>query len=139
MVYVNHRLQIPDDEFQFTFVRSGGPGGQNVNKVASKAVLRWNVTATASLPADVKARLLAQQRRRLTGTGEIVLSSQRYRDQARNIEDCLDKVRALVLQAATAPRSRKTTRPTRSSREARLQAKRRRASVKSRRRTPPDD
>src|SRR5579883_890896 len=75
MLEINDRLRIPEDEFTWTFVRSGGPGGQNVNKVASKAVLRWNVVASHSLPPDVKARLLAQQRRRLTATGEIVLSS----------------------------------------------------------------
>jgi ribosome-associated protein len=138
MLYINHRLQIPDEEFQFTFVRSGGPGGQNVNKVASKAVLRWNVTASPSLPPDIKARLLTQQRSKLTTEGDLVLSSQRYRDQARNIEDCLDKVRNIVQQATVAPRPRKATRPGRASRERRLQAKKHRSAAKSRRRLPSD-
>jgi ribosome-associated protein len=138
MLHINQRIQIPDVEFQFTFVRSGGPGGQNVNKVATKAVLRWDVTASASLPSDVKSRLLAQQRGRLTLAGELVISSQRFRVQSRNMEDCLEKLRIVIQQAAVAPRKRKATRPTRSSREARLQAKRRRSSTKAARRLPAD-
>lgn len=139
MFIINDRIQIPESEFQFSFVRAGGPGGQNVNKVSSKAALRWNVAQSPSLPADVKARLLAQQKKRITVFGELVLSSQRFRDQPRNVQDCLDKVRTFVLQAAVAPRPRKKTRPTRSSREARLQAKRRRAAAMSRRRLPRED
>src|ERR1700680_1144228 len=91
MLEVNPHIRIPDGEFQWTFVRSGGPGGQNVNKVASRAVLRWNVAASLSLPDEVKARLRAQQRRRMTAGGELILSSQRFRDQGRNIQDCLEK------------------------------------------------
>lgn len=136
MLHVNERIHIPETEFEFSFVRASGPGGQNVNKVASKAVLRWNAAASPSLPADVKARLLTQQRSRLTTTGELVLTSQRFRDQPRNIDDCLEKLAALVRQAAAAPRKRKKTRPTRSSKEARLQGKKRRSSTKAARRPP---
>src|SRR5206468_9126540 len=107
MLEINERIGIPEEEFAWSFVRSGGPGGQNVNKVASKAVLRWDVAGTPSLPADVKERLQAQQRRRLTTEGELVLTSQRYRDQERNRQDCLEKLRALVLQAAAVPKVRK--------------------------------
>src|SRR5437660_7791682 len=99
MLEVNERISIPEDEFTWSFVRSGGPGGQNVNKVASKAVLRWNLTASPSVPDDVKARLRTQQRRRITGEGELVLNSQRYRDQERNRLDCLEKLRDMLLQA----------------------------------------
>src|SRR5947199_5332145 len=101
---VTENLEIPEAEFQFTFARSGGPGGQNVNKVASKAVLHWDVAASPSLPPEVKARLVTLQRRRVTTEGVLVLNSQRYRDQERNRQDCLDKLRELVLQAVHVPR-----------------------------------
>jgi ribosome-associated protein len=139
MLEINDQLRIPEDEFAWQFVRSGGPGGQNVNKVASKAVLRWNVADTPSLPADVKARLRAQQRGRVTTAGELVLTSQRYRDQDRNRQDCLDKLREMVLQATVVPKKRKKTRPSRGAKERRLQEKRRRAATKSARRRPAED
>jgi ribosome-associated protein len=139
MLEVSDRIRIPDGEFRWTFVRSGGPGGQNVNKVASKAVLRWDLAASPSLPGEVKARLRALQRRRVSTEGELVLSSQRFRDQERNREDCLEKLRALVLQAATLPKRRKPTRPTRGSREARLREKRQRSAAKKARREPAED
>src|SRR5947209_10363583 len=85
MLEITPRIQIAEGELHWTFVRAGGPGGQNVNKVASKAVLRWDVGRSPSLPADVKARLLAQQHGRITVQGELLLSSQRFRDQGPNI------------------------------------------------------
>ena len=101
MLDVTEQIRIPDDEFEWSFVRAGGPGGQNVNKVASKAVLRWQVVESPSLPEEVKRRFCTQQRRRITGEGEFLLNSQRYRDQERNRQDCLDKLRELLLLAAT--------------------------------------
>ena len=140
MLVVTELIHIPDDELEWSYARSGGPGGQNVNKVASKAVLRWDVAGTPSLPADVKERLRAQQHRRLTGEGELVLTSQRYRDQERNRQDCLEKLRALVLQAAVVPKVRKKrTKPSRAAKEARLREKKRRAATKSGRRRPADE
>jgi ribosome-associated protein len=139
MLEINDRLHIPETEFEWSFVRSGGPGGQNVNKVASKAVLRWHLADNTSLPEDVKTRLRAHQRRRVTGEGDLVLVGQRYRDQERNRQDCLDKLRELVLQAAAVPKARRPTRPTRGSRERRLQAKQRRSAVKTERRRPIED
>ncbi len=133
-------IHVPDDELHFTFARSGGPGGQNVNKVASKAVLRWDLTANATLPADVKERLRGQQRRRLTTEGELVIQGQRFRDQERNRQDCLDRLRAMILEALHRPRPRKATRPSRASRERRLEAKRQQARRKAGRRKPsPED
>jgi ribosome-associated protein len=139
MVEVNERIRIPDEELHWTFVRAGGPGGQNVNKVASKAVLHWNVAASASLPEDIRARLRVQQRGRINAEGELVLSSQRFRDQGRNVADCLEKLRAMILQAAVPPKVRKRTRPGRAARERRLDLKRRRAAAKQRRRLPREE
>jgi ribosome-associated protein len=139
MLEVNESIHIPDTEFQWSFVRSGGPGGQNVNKVASKAVLRWDLQGSPSIPDEVKVRLSTLQRRRITGEGELVLSSQRYRDQARNIEDCLEKLRDMILEASRLPRPRKASRPSRGAREARLREKRHRSTAKTRRRLPADE
>jgi ribosome-associated protein len=132
-------LAIPDEELHFTFARSGGPGGQNVNKVASKAVLRWDLAGNTTLPADVKERLRQRQRRRVTAEGELIIQGQRYRDQARNVEDCRERLRAMVLEVLHPPRPRKKTKPSRGSQERRLAAKRLHARRKARRRGPGPD
>jgi ribosome-associated protein len=136
MVRISERLFIPDTELQWTFVRAGGPGGQNVNKVASKAVLRWNVAVSPSLPEEVKARLRSQQAGRITTEGDLLVSSQRFRDQERNRQDCLDKLGEMLRQAAVRPRPRKPTRPTRASRRRRQEAKLHRGRTKAGRRAP---
>jgi len=133
---VNHRIAIPRNELRMSFVRSSGPGGQNVNKVNSKVELRWNVARSLALPADVRDRLLSRFARRVNQRGELVLTSQRYRDQPKNIDDCLTKLRELVLAVATPPRRRKKTAPPRRASESRLQEKRA-TSEKKRRRSPP--
>jgi ribosome-associated protein len=139
MLVVNEHIQIPDSELEWSFVRSGGPGGQNVNKVASKAVLRWHAAGSPSVPDEVKARLRTLQRRRLTREGELIVTSQRFRDQERNRADCLDKLRDMLREAASRPKARRPTKPSRGAREARLQDKRRRSAAKARRRTPIDE
>jgi ribosome-associated protein len=136
---MNVAIRIPDGELRWSFVRASGPGGQNVNKVASKAVLRWNVLASPSVTAEVKERLRAQQRGGMTNEGELIITSQRFRDQERNRIDCLEKLGAAIGRASVRPKPRRPTRPTRGSREARLEDKRRRASIKSRRRSPADE
>jgi ribosome-associated protein len=139
MLEVTPTLQIPDTEFTWTYARSGGPGGQNVNKVASKAVLRWEIAASTALPADVKSRLAFQQKRFFTLDGGLLIMSQRYRDQERNRDDCLEKLRAMILQALAVPKSRKKTRPSRGSKRVRLQDKRRRSAIKQTRQRPGDE
>jgi ribosome-associated protein len=136
MLVVNPQIRIPLDEFQFTFARSGGPGGQNVNKVNSKATLRWPAARSPSLPEAVRDRLLAHHRRRFTSEGEIIITSQRFRDQARNVDDCLEKLQALLAAAAITPKPRKKSKPSRASKQRRLQAKRKRAETKSWRKSP---
>jgi ribosome-associated protein len=134
MLEISDRLRIPDEEFTWSFVRSGGPGGQNVNKVASKALLRWNVVASPSLPDDIKARLQQQQRSRITGEGDLLLTSQRYRDQERNRLDCLEKLAEMLRAASVVPKKRRKTKPSRGAHERRLAAKKRRSALKSSRR-----
>jgi ribosome-associated protein len=133
---VTETLAIPLDEFRFEFARSGGPGGQNVNKVNSKAVLRWVPAESPSLPPAVKDRLLRAVASRLTKEGELLVTSQLTRDQSRNVDDCLEKVRELVLAAARPPKTRRASRPTFASKVRRVEAKLRRSTTKKLRRKP---
>ncbi len=130
MLIVTPQLRIPLREFQFSFARSGGPGGQNVNKVSTKALLRWPAATSPSLPEAVRRRLLSLYRRRVTVEGDLLVVSQRFRDAGRNTADCLEKLRAMLEVAATPPRPRKATRPTRSSVRRRLDDKRRQSQKK---------
>jgi ribosome-associated protein len=139
MFEINEHIRLRDDELSWSFVRSRGPGGQNVNKVASKAVLRWDLASSSSLPPDVKARLQTQQRHRITGEGDLLITSQRYRDQERNRLDCLEKLRTFVLEATRVPKVRKKKKPSRGAKERRLATKRHRSAAKSARRAPVAD
>lgn len=136
---VNRRIRIPRSEFTWTFSRSSGPGGQNVNKVSSKAQLRWKIDETESLPADVKERFVQKYRRRITTDGDFLISSQRYRDQPKNVDDCLQKLLELILSVAVAPRPRKKTKPSRAARERRLREKKQQSVRKQSRRPPRGD
>jgi ribosome-associated protein len=139
ILFVTPHLRIPLDEFTFTFARSGGPGGQNVNKVNSKAVLRWRVLESPSLDERVRARFVEQNRHRITEAGDFLLTSQRFRDQPKNIDDCREKLRELLARAATPPKRRKPTKPTAGSRRRRLSDKRSRSATKELRRRPAND
>ena len=127
-------IKIPDAELRLSFARSSGPGGQNVNKVSSKAVLHFSVLTTPSLPPDVRQRFLEQYKSRLTNAGEIVIHSEEFRDQPRNIQSCYDKLRQMVLAVLRPPKKRRATKPTRGSKVRRLNEKKRRGDVKAGRR-----
>lgn len=124
MLFVTSFLQIPDDEIEFTFVRSSGPGGQAVNKVSSKARLRWNPHASASLRWDIRARFLERFGNKLTETGDLLLASDRHRDRLQNRDDCLDKLKEMLLEVAYPPKVRKATKPTFGSKRRNEKAKR---------------
>lgn len=139
MLVVTPRLKIPLREFRFTFARSSGPGGQHVNKVNTKATLRWSVGSSSSLPEGVRQRFYARYRRRITSDGELVMTSQRFRDAGRNVADCLEKLRNMLAEVAVAPKRRKPTKPTAGSIRRRLEQKRRQSKKKDSRRKPPED
>lgn len=136
MLKVNERISIPLEEFRWEVSRSGGPGGQNVNKVNSKVLLRWTPATSPSLPNGVRQRLLASLSGRLTREGELLVTSQLTRDQSRNLADCLAKVRALVLAVAEPPKIRRPSRPTLGSQVRRVEAKGRRSETKRLRKKP---
>src|SRR5690606_19887793 len=125
-------------ELELTFVRSSGPGGENVNRVNSKAVLRWNVEKTTGLPEDVRNRFIKRFANRISQSGDVVLTSDKYREQPRNAAECIDRLRQLVQAVRLAPPKRTRTRPTRGSVERRLQEKRSRSQRKQQRRFRPD-
>jgi ribosome-associated protein len=136
---INSRITIPASELRFSFVRSSGPGGQNVNKVNSKAQLRWSIVRSEAIPEELRPRLSARLAARITEKGEIVISSQRYRDQAKNIGDCLTRLREMLAAAAAVPKRRKKTKPPRSASESRLRDKRVKGEKKRNRGRPLDD
>ncbi len=131
MIAVTDRVSIPDDELRWEYARSGGPGGQNVNKVASKATLRWAVAASAAVPPDAKARLLAAHPSHVTTEGEFLVTSQEYRDQERNRQRCEEKLADMVRAALTPPKPRKKTKPTKASQRRRLDDKKKQGEKKS--------
>lgn len=125
---------MPRSELRFDFARSSGPGGQNVNKVESKAVLRWDVSASRALPAALLARFRTRYARRIRADGVLVLASQRHRTRERNVADCLAKLEAMLAAVATPPKPRKPTRPSRAAKERRIAEKRARSRRKAERR-----
>lgn len=133
MLTISPTLAIPDDELVERFVRASGPGGQNVNKVATAVELRFDVVNSPSLPEPVRARLLARRDRRLTDEGVLVLSAQRFRTQDRNREDARERLAALIAAVLVPPKKRIATKPTKGSKERRLGAKRERSTVKKQR------
>lgn len=134
MLIINSRVGIPEAELIETFVRSSGPGGQNVNKVASAVQLRFDVNHSSALPEDVKQRLKRLAGRRMTSEREIIIEARRYRDQEKNRADARERLVALINRALEQPKPRKRTRPSRSSIQERLDQKRKHSERKKMRR-----
>ena len=131
-------IVIPATALDWQFVRSSGPGGQHVNRTSSKAIMRFDLRHTPHLPGDVRQRMLAALRPRLTNDGAILIASQRHRDRGRNIADCRAKLVALIETALVPPTVRRRTKKPRSATAARLETKKRRGVTKRLRRLPPE-
>jgi len=136
MLVINHNIRIPLREFHFSFARSSGPGGQNVNKVNSKAILRWAIFDSPSIPPAVRHRFLEKFYTKVSAEGNVVVSSDRFRDQSRNKSDCLEKLRSLLLQVAKPPIRRRATKPSRRAKQKRIDRKRKQSKKKQMRRRP---
>ena len=137
MIHVTNSISIDERELEERFIHASGPGGQNVNKLSSAVQLRFDVRHSPSLPDDVRARLERLAGRRLTREGVLVIIAQRHRTQERNRADALERLTELIQRAAVAPVPRRPTKPTKGSRERRLESKKRRSSIKGLRQDKP--
>jgi ribosome-associated protein len=133
-IRINDRITIPNRELTVQFARSGGPGGQNVNKVESKVELRWTPAESTAFSGDELTWLLSRLNSRLTIEGELLVTSTLYRDQIRNRADAEEKLAAIVRAALLRPKKRKPTKPSRGATERRIQGKKKRAAIKRDRR-----
>jgi ribosome-associated protein len=139
MLNVNDDISIRLTEFQFSYARSPGPGGQNVNKVNSKVILKWSLKKTSALPEKVMQRFREKYANRISQDETFVISSHRFRDQGRNVADCLNKLRELILAVAVEPKQRKKKKISRASKIRRLENKRRTSATKQSRKPPPNE
>lgn len=136
MIVVNERVSIEEGELDFEFIRSSGPGGQNVNKVSTAVRLRFDATSSPSLPEDVRRRLLTLAGRRIGGDGFLTILAQTARTQDANRREAVDRLVELIAKACERPKPRRPSRPTLGSQKRRLESKRKRSETKSRRRGP---
>ena len=135
MIKITNTISIDENEMQLHFIRSSGPGGQNVNKVATAVQLRFDVGNSASLPGDVRTRLIRAAGRRVTQDGILIIEARQFRTQERNREDAVGRLVELIRKAAEKPRPRKKTKPSKAAMERRIEGKKRRGEVKKTRRT----
>jgi ribosome-associated protein len=133
MLLVSRSINLPESELVVRFLRADGPGGQHVNRTESAVELRFDVLNSPSLPEEVRARLLARSDRRMTGEGVLVIQARRFRDQSRNREDARERLVEILRSALVAPKKRVATKPTRASKQRRLEGKLQRAKVKQNR------
>ncbi len=138
MITITRSLSIDEKEFQFFFVRASGPGGQNVNKVATAAQLRFDVGNSPSLPGDVRTRLIRIAGRRITRDGILIIEARQHRTQERNREAAIERLVALIRRAAEMPKPRKKTKPSRAAMERRIERKKQRGKIKQARRSVSD-
>ncbi|MCE9529508.1 MAG: aminoacyl-tRNA hydrolase [Planctomycetales bacterium] len=134
MLVVTPTLTIPDEDLRFSFSRSSGPWWQNVNKVNSKATLHFSVRHSASLSPGMRERFAQKFGSRLTNDGDVVITSQESRDQPKNVDSCLEKLRQMLLEVLHPPKKRRATKPSKGSQRRRVEAKKRRSQVKEGRR-----
>jgi ribosome-associated protein len=139
MLQITPEIAINENEISEDFVRSAGPGGQNVNKVSTAVQLRFDAAGSPSLPEPVRLRLLEQARGYLTKEGVLIVDARRFRTQAANRQDALNRLMELVRKAAQKPKVRRKTRPTFASKIKRLETKRKRSETKNLRRAKPED
>jgi ribosome-associated protein len=137
MIRITDTISIDEAELEESFIRSSGPGGQNVNKLSTAVQLRFDVRRSPSLPNDVAIRLMRLAGKRMTKDGVLVLIAQNHRTQERNRADARERLIELIRQASVVPIKRRPTKPTRASREQRLESKKRRSGIKSLRRQHP--
>ena len=139
MIRVTDSISIHEDEIEESFVRSSGPGGQNVNKLSTAVQLRFDIRRSPSLPNDVAIRLMKLAGSKLTQEGVIVIVAQTHRSQKRNREEAVERLLELIRAAAVRPQIRRATKPTKASKERRLASKEKRSGVKAGRQRPASD